>query len=1696
MVGAASTRRPSHRSATGIAVIAVAVAAIVTGSVLQSQRAAPPPSGEAPWGGVPSSPSATQPPKDWTALELPPLEVAASLEPSAQDDAGIQPQAVFTLKSRTDEPATTLASRLEVTPAIELAVDSAADVANATIRPTAALAAGAVYRFALRAADGSLAGSWAFRVRGPVAVTSTIPGDATTSVPVRTGIEVTFDQEGVADMADHFSIVPAVAGRFERHGRTQVFVPSQLAASTLYTVTIRKGLARTGTDLALATDVVFRFETEGPGVEEPRLTFGRDVIETGPGSRTVLALRAILPEMPDGTPGVLPTSAEVVVHRLPSIAEASRILADFLAAPRWTEFSDPLMPVAGLPVAASFTAPLQPLVGDLLLLRFPAPLDPGWYAVELAGERPAHAFLQVTRVSAWVSALSDRTVVWVNDVRTGTAIRGATVAVGERPVFATSDGDGLAIGSTPAEIVPAAVTDGEIAPTWPILRVTSGADVLLVPFDVAGDGSAYRGEWSEKTRAADETYWALLATDRAIYRRTDRIEAWGYLNGRDDGRVPTSALVRLVRSATGRAASTPAIVSVEVRPGADGAFLASLPISEAAIDSYEVQVLVGGRVVVAREVEVTIIRKPPYQLALTPNHTAVISGTKVSWTAAATFFDGTPVAALGLTVSSDQFEGERPLTTDANGKTALTITARPADGSATDRWEDARELHVDGRPRGPESAEIWDNGSVVVFPSAVDLQAAGTISDGRLRVTGTLAAIDLARVERGLAAGTWDGNPAGRPIAGRSVRARVTELVPVRHEVGSEYDFIAKTVRPVYEYETERRPVRTLTIASAANGSITFSIAVPDPAHDYEVVLSTRDAAGRSQTRTITAGTAVDALWASSGIAFQTPAGKLAGEERFGVGDRIVWRMVDDGKALPSGGTERYLYLVAQRGLRSARVSESSTFRRVFAAADAPGIFVIGVQFSGTTYAPKAAAWADFEGADRSIKVVVRADRARYRPGETATISVRTTRPGGSPVAATVVLQAVDEKLYAMGGAAVPDPLGDLYQRVDSGILRLTATHQVPTRAGPEGEGGDATGGGPRSDFKDTLLFRELRTDASGRATTSVKLSDDLTAWHLTAAAVTSGLEAGVGERLVPVGLPFFVELTTADTYLATDHPRVQVRAFGDALNKGDPVRFTVASATLGMAATTVRGTAFAATTVALPALVAGTHSITVTATAIGRTTSSGAPLTDALTRSFEVLSSRLTATTTASGLVADGLPAVPAGADRSTWTFADAGRGRVVPLLVSIADPGGVRLDRALAQSLARAILVTTFGRAEASLPEDTFQRGRYLIDDVRDDEGTLTAAGVALLPYGGVDPWLAARVALLAPDSLDAGSLHDVLVTIRDLPATRRDLQIAAIAGLGALGDPVLGDLQEARRQADMSPTELVYLALGFAAAGDDATAAAIERELLRAQGERFGSWVRLRCEGTGDGADARALLGGRGAGLGDPLAIELADYASSNPASDTVNALELAAFAGRWIERTPTAPASFAWTVDGRRTVAELGAGETFSVSLTAAQAANLMVEVLSGRVVATVEARVPVAAAGIKPHADLALSRTQPAPPLPTDRIVTVNLAARFTGSAPDGCYEVVELVPSGLAPLSVGEGQSDEAGVIWPSSVIGQQVRSCAVNDKELGHRAELRYVARVVGEGTYTWEPAVMQLPGAPELIAITPAGTTAIGAR
>jgi hypothetical protein len=190
--------------------------------------------------------------------------------------------------------------------------------------------------------------------------------------------------------------------------------------------------------------------------------------------------------------------------------------------------------------------------------------------------------------------------------------------------------------------------------------------------------------------------------------------------------------------------------------------------------------------------------------------------------------------------------------------------------------------------------------------------------------------------------------------------------------------------------------------------------------------------------------------------------------------------------------------------------------------------------------------------------------------------AVAVTDADGKSMATTVLLSVIDEALFQLqqrdynffanyfscGGGSFSSQQTDellpaLYTTVASGVVQSYASHSFPVvDPGCQcGGGGDPV---PRENFKDTALFEVVNTDADGRGTVTFELPDNLTSWRVTGRAISDDFHAGSSSTLLPVGLPLFVEPVLNTSYLASDRPALRLRAFGDALEPGQPVSFEV----------------------------------------------------------------------------------------------------------------------------------------------------------------------------------------------------------------------------------------------------------------------------------------------------------------------------------------------------------------------------------------------------------------------------------------------------------------------------------------------------------------------------------------------------------
>lgn len=1664
-----------------LAVVGAVVIAVIAGS-LAWPRSDPTTAVSSPGGTTPASttsassgaPRPSETPEPSWSPEPATEEGPAVAQLTAIDASGpvLALDARFRLASLGDTPATELAKRLVVEPRLDLAVESAADGRSVELTPRDPLVPGAVYRFALRGEKDEELDSWAFQAKQPVRIVNTLPAHQATDVPRDTGIEITFDQDGVTNAASHVSIKPATKGRFEQHGRVLAFVPDSLKAATVYTVTISRGVTVEATGESMAADVSFQFETAAKGKtaeEATTVQFQENVYESATRNPPAFGIWGF------GDPEKTPAKVRIDVFRLSGLDAAVSAFERLRAFPQWSRWSSAgLVATAGLPRVLSINAKLNQN-DNALWVALPKPLPAGWYVIQSpTGTRPAQAILQVTDVSGYLVVSETRTMVWANDLATKGPIVGATVSASGKGLGRT-DAKGLLTADTPAVLrTDDAVACKETCAPVVVLTTKDGRAAFLPGSGQQVVGATFADVWSG---ARPEGHWALLSTDRTKYRPTDTINVWGIVRNRDSGKVPTDVKIEFDPASSSDGYGPSTVGSITIKPGPTGVFTASIPVTDLPVGYHTLGLVVGGQVVQSTYFEVGSILKPAYQLEVETGRRIYVAGDQVKVTVRAKFFEGTPVPGVPLRLDGAL---ERNMTTDKTGTSTHRMIAKDDEYTGGPSYN-----VVNVTPGRAEEGEIAGaSRDFLVYPSSRTIDGESEITGGRVRVNGSVHLVDVDRLESEVAKGgyIWDLDPRGKPVSGTNVSVHFIELIPTKTRTGTAYDFIEKKAVPVYQYDTRFQDAGTHRVKTNAKGVYAVSIPASGAGHDYRVELTVGDPDGHKATATAYATATKRTDYGSE------PGGlNLTSQERdfdgFGVGDRIDLTMSDPGKNPAAAGSGKYLFFVAQRGLRDVTIQSSPRFVTTFASWAPPNVEIGAVRFTGATYVVGGMFSAGFRETDRRLDVDLSIDSPRYAPGDVVKVNVRTRNAKGAPVAATLVMRAVDEKLFSIGAAADGDPLAGLYGSVRAGIVATYQSHRVPRNAF---EGGDTGGGGDgdRSDFRDTALFKAIETGDDGRGSVSFKLPDDVTSWRVSASAFTVGLEAGKSVILVPVGLPLFVDAAIAPEYLTADRPTIQVRAFGSALKEGSAVTFTASSKSLKFTSAPIKSTAFATVGVPLPPLTQGVHDLTISATS-GTGSSS---LSDRLTRRFVVVDSRLARTRTAYVDLDAGVR-LESGSGMTTVVLSDAGVGAQMGRLVDLAAGSGARLDRALAADLAASMLEKRLGSAEARGLVDAFVAERY-----RQPDG-----GLALLPYGSSDLELSAMVAIAAPKHDAAASLRSYFSTIRSTPAETRERRNFALAGLAGLGAPVLPDIQAAATASDLTVREQLMIGIGAASLGDAATARSIATALANKYGESHDQVARLRVgSSAADVTTATARMAILAAAIGDSRAPAYWSYVEGNPSVDELNVLHAVAYVVRTLDRLPVETASVAYTLDGVREVVDLDRGQSFGLTLSAAQMASLKLEHLSGAVGVTTSWREPVKATALERDPDVALRRfIKPAGTIGTDDLVQVDLFMDFKPKAPKGCYQVTDLAPSGLVPVGSLAGwinpdtgePSYPNGVIMPYAQTGQRVSFCAVPFVVMTgpEGLNLRYYARVVTPGTYAWEPAIAESKTGANRAATTP---------
>lgn len=962
------------------------------------------------------------------------------IEATKSDSIGVENTTEFLIKSKTAVDAQLLKQNIKVIPEVPFDFEKIAD-RNFLLTPKEPLFNRQVYKVQIAASYEVSEGvkqerdySWAFQVKDEFKILQTLPRDKATGAALDTGIEITFSQDNYADYENAVTVEPKTDGRFEKHGRTLVFVPNNpLVAGTLYTVKVSKDLKLDGSEKRMADDYVFKFETNENGSMRGStydFNFEKEFSEFSVSSQPVFGVYNY---------GMNIDEIPVEVYAFSDKGKFIDALKAKGNVPYWARYSRDtyLQDVSGLSKVLSAKLPLSKYSYQEFF-TLPQKLPRGYYIVQMQnGNIIRQSYLQVTDLAVYATATSTDTLVWVNDLDTKAPLAGASVESLLTAEKTETDANGTAQVPTYKFF---GIDNGYNGDVY--IKVTHGEFSTIVPFEI------HYGQMDGSYSSAADNYWYYFYTDKSLYKPDDTVNYWGFVRSRTGQDIGKEIKVQLVKSDFYDYYYSPIVISESNAELKDGTVTGKIDLKNLTPGYYYLEFKSGDYVISTQYVSVQTYTKPAYDLQVAPEKYAIFAGENIVLNVQAKFFEGTPVSNLSVTYNQDQ-NPDAAVNTDGLGAAKITLPTAYSDCSAKEYCHYPGYSSIRLHPTKAEEGEISADTQVEIFGAKIKANSTFTQEGSdKAKITLKTNNVNLNKINSGEQA-SYYGEYLGNPAPGIQFKAELTEIDYVKEDAGTYYDFINKIVRKQYSYTAVNKPLGTYSGATDASGQFVYELPISLD-KSYKVKIVATDSEGRNDMITNYLYTRSEGEEKPDYYTLQYKDNSRQ-NDYFSVGDNVELNFQNNDNLLPANGKKNFLYYKLQNGLLSYDVSQQPEYNFVFEDKYIPNIYVQGVWFDGSSYHKSAASSWDgsgksirFNSSDRKLDIKLQTDKDRYKPGEQVVLSAQVTDAKGRPVKASINLNLIDEAFYELSQESA-DTLAGLYNSsMSTGELASYSSHDLP----------------------------------------------------------------------------------------------------------------------------------------------------------------------------------------------------------------------------------------------------------------------------------------------------------------------------------------------------------------------------------------------------------------------------------------------------------------------------------------------------------------------------------------------------------------------------------------------------------------------------------------------------------------------------
>ena len=462
--------------------------------------------------------------------------------------------------------------------------------------------------------DSKTVYSWAFQTETPLEITDTYPKNNGTIKPFET-VYIDFSHSNVENLAENFTIYPAVAGTFEKHGKRWTFIPStDFEEGVLYTITISDKICGYSNQ-TLEKEFSFSFMAKSEGITSNISIYHptEDLIETfQTDSIPIIALESERTTNSQATVDIFKiSSAEkfIELHKFHvGVSEISNCLSDSL--PENEKLK-------------TFTAEIENSK-DYDYIVYPEALENGLYISKISiGKTTLYQFLQVNDLAVYTINSDNNYTVWVNNSITGLPQSKALVTISDSEAVFT-DNNGLTN-----------------------VNSTNHSDIYEYMIVRAGDSSEYvsRLNCSPYEKAEDFTskYRLSLQTDSSVYMPSDTVKVFGFID--------TIVSNEKIPEVLDLKASWNDSVS-EIPVNADGYFSFEFLIpADLSSINQSITAYYKNDTILSADFIVTDFEHPVYKFDITTDKASYTNGEIINYVVHATSKDGSP--AQNLTIYTD-----------------------------------------------------------------------------------------------------------------------------------------------------------------------------------------------------------------------------------------------------------------------------------------------------------------------------------------------------------------------------------------------------------------------------------------------------------------------------------------------------------------------------------------------------------------------------------------------------------------------------------------------------------------------------------------------------------------------------------------------------------------------------------------------------------------------------------------------------------------------------------------------------------------------------------------------------------------------------------------------------------------------------------------------------------------------------------